>query len=483
MRARWRSCKRPYGAWRRRSETRVPAVTERPDPLQAPGDTLPEDPTPGPQANLPGMSAWSESDRNVVAGPRAVFPTNPPSRTPAELPSIGQIDRYALKYRIGEGGLGTVYAAHDPTLSRLVAIKTLNLQVPAAERESFNALFLNEARAAAGLSHPHIVTVFDAGLSDGNAYIAMELLKGVDLRQMRVEGWQPTPKQAAQLVLAVAEALAYAHSHGVVHRDIKPANIFMVGRTQPRVLDFGIARVTRGHDAPAEQEISGGSPYYMAPEQVLQQAVDARCDVFSLGVVMYELLTGERPFRGDSLAEIHRAVLEQHPPPANDVNPVVPKALAQIAVRAMATDREGRYPSAAAMARDLRHWLGTRETPSERSTPPPSASRRRWLGGAATVLLAVAAGWVALSSRGMRASVLTPAPPTLAKGLLLLDASPSAEVEVDGIGVGTAPPLTQLALPEGRHTVTLRHGDAPAHDVSVEIAAGQPAVVSHHFGP
>ena len=145
-------------------------------PPRPPTEPLPDDATPGPQASLPGMSAWSDSDASFVNGARAVFSTNPPSRAATELPSIGQIGRHALKYRIGEGGLGTVYAAYDPPRSRLIAIKTVPVQVPAAERESFNALFLTEARAAAGLAHPHIVTVFDAGLSNGDAYIAMELL-------------------------------------------------------------------------------------------------------------------------------------------------------------------------------------------------------------------------------------------------------------------------------------------------------------------
>src|SRR5207237_4582817 len=183
---------------------------------------------------------------------------------------IGHIGRYALKYRIGEGGLGTVYAAHDPLLSRLIAIKTLNLELSAEQRPEFNTLFLNEARAAAGLSHPNIVTVFDASVSDDNAYIAMELLKGRDLRQLRQEGWRPTPTQSALIVRRVADALAYAHSKGVVHRDIKPANIFMVGRTQPRVLDFGIARVTHQRDSGLAMN-GAGSPYYMSPEQVRKE--------------------------------------------------------------------------------------------------------------------------------------------------------------------------------------------------------------------
>ena len=207
--------------------------------------------------------------------------------------------------------------------------------------------------------------------------------------------------------------------------------------------------------------------------------------MFSLGVVLYELLTSVRPFRGESLEQIHRAVLEQRPPLASELAPTVPKALAKIAARAMATDREGRYPSAAAMARELKQWLGTREAAADGPASPAGASRRRWLAGAAgaTLLAAAAGGWLALSRRGTPAAALPPLPATPAKGLLLIDVAPAAQVEVDGIDVGSAPPLTQLTLPEGPHTVSLRHGDDPPHSVSVEIAAGQPALVTHRFGP
>jgi len=445
----------------------------------------PEDLTPGPQASLPGMEGWSESEVDRLAGPQAVFSTNPPGRAATELPSIGQIGRYALKYRIGEGGLGTVYAAHDPVLARLVAIKTVHVQTAAADREAFSALFLNEARAAAALSHPHIVTVFDAGIDDaGGAYIAMELLKGLDLRQLRQEGWQPTPTQAAQIAQHVAEALAYAHAHGVVHRDIKPANIFMVGRTQPRVLDFGIARVARRMEDTAEQELSGGSPYYMAPEQVLQQPVDGRADLFSLGVVLYELLTGTRPFEGHSLAQITRAVLEKRVTAVDEVNPAAPKPLARIVARALAKDPQGRYPSAAAMARDLRDWLEMREGSPTVAAPQPRRAPRlpRRIGIALGVAALVAGGaWLAAPPRTTAQQAIAPAAPT--KGLVQIDASPWAQVEVDGISVGTAPPLNQLALPEGRHTITLRHGDAEPFSVTIDVAVGKPAVVAHRFSP
>jgi serine/threonine-protein kinase len=280
------------------------------------------------------------------------------------MPTIGQIGRYALKYRIGAGGLGSVYAADDPLLSRRVAIKTLNLGgegigagLETQARRPFDEMFLHEARAAAQLSHPYIVTVFDAGLGatpGQGAYIAMELLKGKDLRQLLADGWRPTPAQAALIVRRVADALAYAHSKGVVHRDIKPANIFMVGRTQPKVLDFGIASIAHAHDAAGA---AVGSPHYMAPEQVRGEPTDRRTDVFSLGAVLYELLCGRRAFEGDSLEAITAAVCEARPRPAHEVAPEVPAALSAIAERAMAKRPDDRTRSARALARELQEWL------------------------------------------------------------------------------------------------------------------------------
>ena len=279
----------------------------------------------------------------------------PAERRPLEtLPTIGHIGRYALKYRLGEGGIGTVYAAHDPLLSRAVAVKTLHVEV---DDDGAEAMLLHEARAAALLSHTHIVTVHDAGVSGGSVYLAMEMLHGRDLRALLARGWRPPVRQAALIVRRIAEALAYAHGKGVVHCDIKPANIFMVGRTSPKVLDFGIARVAQRPDLDT-RSLAAGSPYYMAPEQVRGDAVDRRCDVYSLGVVLYELLTGRRAHSGATLDEITDAVMYRVAAPANAINPRVPPALAAIAARAMAKDVEDRHRSARQLARELRVWLG-----------------------------------------------------------------------------------------------------------------------------
>ena len=413
--------------------------------------------------------------------------------------------------------------------------------------------------------------MFDAGISDNRAYIAMELLKGRDLRQLRQEGWRPTPSQAALIVRRVADALAYAHSKGVVHRDVKPANIFMVGRTQPRVLDFGIARVAHQIDGHTGDDIAGGSPYYMAPEQVRRQPVDRRADVFSLGVVLYELLTDVKPFQGDSLSEITTAVLQREPPSAHAVNREVPRVLSEIASRAMEKDPDMRYRSARALSRELRHWLDEHgeltDNGDPMSTPPAVRRSTAWAGvaaaaaavaglawwasaalpGSAAPHAAVAASAISAASaplggpvvpiapvaavlpatateaasavgaegprpvardagkdaaklplketpidkrtrearvREARAAVATPAKPAapLPTGVVRLAVSPWGQVEVDGAPAGTAPPLNELTLPEGRHQITIRNEDFPPYSASINVAPGQAVSVKHKFG-
>ena len=424
------------------------------------------------------LALWGDSDITAMQGPAASFQTNAPNAQDEQIPTIGHIGRYALKYKLGEGGLGTVFAAHDPLLSRLIAVKTLNLELDVGERDAFNALFLNEARAAGGLSHPHIVTVFDAGISDNRVYIAMELLKGRDLRQLRQEGWRATPAQAALIVRRVADALAYAHSKGVVHRDIKPANIFMVGRAQPRVLDFGIARVAHQHDASASGDIAAGSPYYMAPEQARFETVDRRADVFSLGVVLYELLTDLKPFRGATLSEITNAVLKHDPPLANKIDPNIPEALAQITARAMEKNPDNRYRSARSFSRELRHWLDENTVTSEGEVPsvPPPRARQRWLmaAGAGSIVLAGAFAWyhgapghVAAPETVAPAAATAPAPVAVAPVAAVVVAAPDVPTSVPAAEAAPA-----VAAPEAVAT-------APAAvAASAPLAAAPPKVAA-----
>jgi len=372
--------------------------------------------------------AQAQSPEGAVAPPPAPVLTG--VGTGIESESIGHVGRYALKTILGKGGLGTVYAAWDPLLSRTVALKTLHIDADPSAREALDALFLNEARAAAGLSHPHIVTVFDAGPSDTGVYIAMERLQGQDLRHLLLQGVRPGPIEAAQVVRRVADALAYAHRKGVVHCDVKPANIFMTGRMHPKVLDFGIARVAH-RDVPALEGAMAGSPYYLAPEQMDGRSVDRRSDVYSLGVVLYELLVGKKPFEGRSLEEITTAVKSAEVVPAHRVSPKIPLGLSVIAGRAMARDPDQRYPSARHLSMELRHWVDSAEARALRNESrgvPAAASSGRKIARIAVPLagLAVVAAGAAWLRPGATSADIAAAPAASAAPVRVAAAAPPA---------------------------------------------------------
>ncbi len=260
--------------------------------------------------------------------------------------------RFRVTGELGRGAMGVVYRAEDPALGRPVAIKTVMLTGTEAERAHFEARFLQEARAAGGIQHPAIITIYDVGREGDTAFIAMELLDGRELRDL-IRGGALAPSEGLEIAARVAEALAFAHERGIVHRDVKPGNIMVLADGRVKIMDFGIARLTD----PAVKTATGmllGSPRYMAPEQVSGQAFDHRADIFSLGVVLYEMLTGITPFAGEDMTQLMFAVVNAAAVPPSHVNRTLPPVLDYILARALKKSPEERYASAGEFASDLR---------------------------------------------------------------------------------------------------------------------------------
>lgn len=284
-----------------------------------------------------------------------------PGITPSPPPE--HVGRFKIKRLLGTGSMGTVFLAEDPVIHRDVAIKTLNVNLPPQEARVFEESFLNEARAAGRLNHAHIVTVYDAGRIDGVSYIAMEHLKGVELKELIARGEHFTMRQVAEIFIRVADALQYAHDHGIVHRDIKPANIFLTTKTNPKVLDFGIAQAATSFSGSFIGNPFGknlvGTPNYMSPELIMGRPLDGRSDVFSLGVVLYEVLTGQLPFKGSTFDDLTHAICTAHPTPPQDINAEVPLAISRIVAKALAKNPNDRYQHAREVADDLRRYVAT----------------------------------------------------------------------------------------------------------------------------
>ena len=288
---------------------------------------------------------------------------------------IGQTlgGRYRLVELLGSGGMATIYRATDTGLGRDVALKLLR---PEYLRDpDFSSRFRQEAQAAASLSHPNIVTVYDYGEDPSGPYIVMELVDGEDLATILRRSGALPPRQVARIGAGVARALAAAHARGLVHRDIKPGNVLIGADGAVKVVDFGIARAI----AEAQVTLPGttlGSVHYFSPEQARGEPATASSDIYSLGIVLYEMLTGVRPFEGDSAASVALARLTGPIPDPTTVRPSVPADLAAITRRAMALDPKDRWPSAAVMADALDATL----TPAPRQLPVPAAPlrRRRW---------------------------------------------------------------------------------------------------------
>jgi serine/threonine-protein kinase len=310
--------------------------------LEAAGAGVPEDgPRPGPK--LPG--------------------------TAREAPGFPAIPGYEIQAVLGQGGMGVVYRARQVRLQRPVALKMLlagaHTQPEALER------FRREAQAVAGLRHANVVQIYDVGEVDGRPYFTMELVEGGNLAK-RIQGVAQPARQAAALVATLAEAIQAAHQSGIVHRDLKPSNILLAADGTPKVTDFGLARRLEGDGGLTLSGVPMGTPSYMAPEQARgdKQALGPATDVYALGAILYECLTGRPPFRAESATATLRQVLADEPTPPTRVNPHVPRDLATICLKCLHKEPPRRYASAAALAEDLQHFL---------RGEPITARRAGWL--------------------------------------------------------------------------------------------------------
>ena len=306
-----------------------------------------------------------------------------------------QIDSYQILSLLGAGGMGAVYRARDTRLGREVAIKVL----PSAFATDADRLrrFEQEARAAGQLNHPNILAIYDVGTHQGSPYIVCERLEGETLRD-RLKGTALPQRKAIEIAVQIARGLAAAHEKGIVHRDLKPENLFLTSDGRLKILDFGLAKLTRPQSDGSRTDstetqvgtLSGlvlGTVGYMAPEQVRGEAVDHRADLFNFGAILYEMLSGQRAFRGKSDVETMHAIVKEEPPDLSDLNPPIPSVLQRIIRHCLEKTPQERYQSASDIAFDLEMLTDPASMPSGQQAA--TAQKRDRLGWIAAAVLSL----------------------------------------------------------------------------------------------
>jgi eukaryotic-like serine/threonine-protein kinase len=385
--------------------------------------------------------------------------------------------RYQVEKELGRGSMGMVYQAYDPQIDRRVALKVLRPDLVTSE--GFAQRFLKEARAIGRLSHPNIVVVHDVGSDQGTIYIAMELLTGEPFHEV-MRNKEFSDKEIILLGSQAARVLDYAHQHGIVHRDIKPSNIMFSADGQIKITDFGIAHI---EDPSAPQQTRAGevlgTPAYMSPEQVLGKPVDGRSDIYSLGVILYELSTGVRPFRGENLAAVFMAVTQQTPPEPAKMKPKVSPELSGIIMKCLNKAPEERFQSGKELAAALEGVGHGAVAPPVVAQPTRRPVKALAFMGLLLVLLIGGISYHFLSREaasprpgGTTTKTEEPYQAAVKRGLLKVDSNPlGAQVFVDGGFRGPAP--LQLELSQGKHEVRVTLPNYLDWEAQVEIKEGE----------
>lgn len=333
-----------------------------------------------------------------------------------------KLGKYEIKGELGRGAMGIVYDGHDPDLDRSVAIKTFRKDtLDKSESAELLERFKREAQAGGRLQHPHIVSIYEYGEDADVAFIAMEIIRGKELKEFFDNNQRFAAKDAVRLMAQLLDALEYAHHNGVVHRDIKPANLILMEDGTLKITDFGIARLESSTLTQAGTVL--GTPTYMSPEQFMGQTVDGRSDLFSAGVILYQFLTGEKPFIGSSITTIMHKVLKEEPINPSELNVQVPPAFDAVVKKAMAKRPDDRYQTAIEFRDALLEASSQPHTPKplpdadatavNPAGVPNAAPKGKpwlWIGAAVAAVAAVAAGLAALLLRSPDTPT-EPAPP------------------------------------------------------------------------
>jgi len=273
------------------------------------------------------------------------------------MPTVTKAGRYEIVGELGRGAMGVVYKAVDPVIGRTVAVKTIRLSEEGTglSRPELLTRFQTEARAAGLLTHPNIVVVFDAGEEDGLYYITMELVEGKSLQALLDDGHAFPLPRTLRIMDQTCSALQFAHERNVIHRDIKPANLMLTADDTVKVTDFGTAKILQFGTVQQTAHVMG-TPSYMSPEQVKGRAVDGRSDIFSLGVMLYEMVTGEKPFPGQNITTVIYKIVNEEPVPPRQINPSIHAGISTVVMRALEKDPDQRYQSCREMLEDLRNY-------------------------------------------------------------------------------------------------------------------------------